>query len=43
MISESEDEIDVSAAIPDAEHPEEALPAMHVCADELTSGDLDEL
>ena len=43
VISESEDELDVGAAIPDAEHPEAALPAMHVCADTLTSGDLDEL
>ena len=40
---ESDGEPDLHAAIPDAEHPEEAMPPMHVCADELNSADLDEL
>ena len=40
---ESEGDPDLHAAIPDGDHPEEAMPPMHVCADELTSGDLDEL
>jgi len=43
IASESEEEPGLNAAIPDADHPEAALPPMHVCADELTSGDLDEL
>ncbi len=41
--SESEAEVAVNAAMPDPEYPAEALPAMHCCADELTSGDLGEL
>ena len=41
--SEEEGELPANVAIPDPEHPEEMMPAMHVCADELTSGDLDEL
>lgn len=41
--SEEEAGADFHAAIPDPEHPEEALPPLSVCADELTSGDLDEL
>ena len=43
---ESEDdgeEPHLHAGLPDEEFPEEALPTMHFCADELTSGDLDEL
>ena len=44
-VVESEDEQDLppNIAIPDPEHPEAMMPAMHVCADELASGDLDEL
>ena len=41
--SDDEGEVHVNAAIGDPEHPEEMMPAMHVCADELASGDLDEL
>ena len=41
--SDDESEVHVNAAIADPEHPEEMMPAMHVCADELASGDLDEL
>ena len=29
--------------LPDEEFPEEALPPMHFCADEVTSGNMDEL
>ena len=41
--SDDEGEVHVDAAIAEPEHPEEMMPAMHVCADELASGDLDEL
>ncbi len=41
--SDDESEVHVNAAIADPEHPEEMMPAMHVCADELASADLDEL
>ncbi len=41
--SDDEGEVHVNAAIAEPEHPEEMMPAMHVCADELASGDLDEL
>ena len=32
-----------NAALPDEEFPEAALPAMHFCADAVTSGDMDEV
>ncbi len=43
--SDEEDDEDphTNAALPDEEFPEEVLPPMRFCADELTSGDLDEL
>ena len=31
------------AALPDEEYPDTVLPPLHICADEVTSGDLDEL
>ena len=34
---------DLNAALPDEEFPEVALPAMHFCADDVTSGGMDEL
>lgn len=41
--AETDDEHDHNAVVADNDHPEEAMPPMHVCADELTGGDLDEL
>ena len=41
--SEDEGELDLNAALPDEEFPADTLPPMHFCADELNSGDLDEL
>ena len=43
VASESEGEVAPNTTIPDPEHPAAALPPMHICADELTGGDLDEL
>ena len=40
---DDEDEPHVNAGLPDEEFPADALPTMHFCADELTSGDLDDL
>ncbi len=40
---ENEGEPHFNAAIPDPEFPEAALPTMNIVADELTSGDLDEV
>ena len=40
---EDGDEPHLNQAIPDPEFPEEALPPLHIVADELASGDLDEL
>ncbi len=34
---------DLNAALPDEEFPQNVLPAMHFCADSLTSGDMDEV
>ena len=36
-------EADLNAALPDEEFPEVALPAMHFCADDVTSGGMDEI
>ena len=40
---EDDEEPHVNAGLPDEEFPADSLPTMHFCADELTSGDLDEL
>ena len=40
---EEEEEVDINAALPDEEFSLVALPAMHVCASNLTSGDMDEI
>ena len=43
VVSESDNEVDLNAAIPDPDHPEEAFPPLHVCADGLASSDVDEI
>ena len=36
LTTDDEEEAALNSAMPDPEYPEEALPPMNVCADELT-------
>ena len=41
--SREDDEVDLHAALPDEEFSQEALPSMHLCASDLSAGDMDEI